>query len=211
MFSLTSADLGRSILDCGGGPASFTAEAHARGLSVVACDPIYRFSADAIEQRVQDVFPVMLNGMEADQDRFLWTRAGSPKLVAERRMAAMRFFLNDLSTGIAEGRYVAEGLPALSFPDRSFDLALSSHFLFLYSDQLSLDFHLAAIDEMLRVAGEARIFPLLDLAGRPSRHLELVLADLRDRGYKANVTPVEYEFQRGGNSMLVVRPPRLNK
>lgn len=46
---------------------------------------------------------------------------------------------------------------------RSFDLAVCSHLLFLYSEHLSEDFHVESIKELCRVAGEARIFPLLEL------------------------------------------------
>lgn len=152
IFELTPGDLKLRILDCGAGPASFTAEATERAYSVVPCDPIYRFSADDIQRRVHEVYPVMLAGMQAERDRFVWTHTGSPEQVAERRLEAMRRFLEDLPLGLQEGRYVGESLPPLPFADDSFDLALSSHFLFLYSDHLTADFHCAAVAEMLRVA-----------------------------------------------------------
>lgn len=38
---LTEADLGRRILDCPGGTASFTAEVNAAGGDAIACDAIY--------------------------------------------------------------------------------------------------------------------------------------------------------------------------
>ena len=46
--------------------------------------------------------------------------------------------------------------------DDSFDLALCSHLLFLYTDHLDAAFHIAAVQELLRVAGEVRIFPAAD-------------------------------------------------
>ena len=49
-------------------------------------------------------------------------------------------------------RYVYNELPKLSFKDNSFDLVLSSHFLFLYSEHLSLQFHIDSILEMCRVS-----------------------------------------------------------
>lgn len=204
MFALTPADLNRRIVDCGGGPASFAAEAAARGTRVVACDPLYHFSAEEIAHRIDAVVPTMVAGMEAARDRFNWTEAGSPKRHAARRLSAMRRFLADFSTGRHAGRYVTTALPALGFRDDAFDLALSSHFLFLYSDQRSITFHLAAIEEMLRVATEARMFPLLDLAGGPSRHLDPVLAEVRRRGHAARIVTVPYEFQRGGDQLLVI-------
>jgi uncharacterized SAM-dependent methyltransferase len=76
--------------------------------------------------------------------------------------------------------------------------------LFLYSEQLSKDFHIDSIKELCRVAEEVRIFPLLELGSRRSRHLELVLKALKQQGYSVEILPVEYEFQRGGNEMIRV-------
>ncbi len=58
---------------------------------------------------------------------------------------------------------------------------------------------------MCRVAREARIFPLLDLAGDPSPRLAPTLAELRNLGYEAVTERVPYEFQVGGSQMLRVR------
>ena len=142
---------GKRILDCPAGPASFTQELTALGEQAVACDPLYRFAAGQIAARVDETHPVMVAGMEAERERFVWTDAGSPARLGERRLAIMRRFLADYRAGLAHGRYVAAALPALPFGADEFDLALCSHLLFLYSAQLSADFHLAAIGEMLRV------------------------------------------------------------
>lgn len=204
MFNLSSSDLAGNILDCGAGPSSFAAEASGRGSQVVACDPLYRFSTGEISARIDETYPVMVAGMEAARDRFVWSWAGSPSQHAERRMAAMRRFLADYAVGSRRGRYVAGALPKLPFADDSFDLTLSSHFLFLYSAQLSLQFHLAAIDEMLRVASFVRIFPLLDLAGERSAHVQPIMTECRRRGYEPQLVTVPYEFQRGGNQYLQI-------
>ena len=95
-------------------------------------------------------------------------------------------------------------LPVLPFEDNSFDLALCSHFLFLYSEQLSEDFHIHAIREMCRVAGQCRVFPLLELSGKLSRHFDPVMLRLEHAGMTVDVERVEYEFQKGGNKMLRV-------
>ena len=57
----------------------------------------------------------------------------------------METFLGDYVAGAAEGRYIDAELPTLPFPDASFDLALSSHFLFLYSAQLGEEFHVMSL------------------------------------------------------------------
>jgi hypothetical protein len=89
-FALTPAELSLRILDCGGGPASFAAEAFERGHAIVACDPLYRFSPVEIGTRVREVEPFMRQAMVAERARFVWTYAGSPEEVADRRLAAMQ-------------------------------------------------------------------------------------------------------------------------
>ena len=53
MFSLTAEDLSRGVLDCGGGPASFTAEVTACGYRAVSADPLYVHSAADIRERFE--------------------------------------------------------------------------------------------------------------------------------------------------------------
>lgn len=206
MFALSPVELQGRLLDCGGGPSSFNAEMHGMGRHVISCDPIYQFDAEEISQRIDETYPKITALNEASRENFLWDRYGSPALLAEERMRTMRRFLDDYPQGKAEGRYVLGALPELPFEPASFDLALCSHLLFTYSDQFSTEFHLAAVLEMHRVAAEVRIFPLLtSFTGRPSPHLEPVITQLRERGCQAEVRTVDYEFQKGGDQMLIVR------
>ena len=114
----------------------------------------------------------------------------------------METFLGDFDAGKSAGRYVDAELPTLPFVDRSFDLALCSHLLFLYAGQLTDVFHRASVFELLRVAAEVRVFPLLELGGDVSRHVAGVVEAVRTAGYHAVVETVPYEFQRGGSQML---------
>lgn len=66
----------------------------------------------------------------------------------------MTTFLNDFEAGQKENRHITAELPNIPFNKGRFDLALSSHFLFLYSDIFSLNFHINAINETLRVSNE---------------------------------------------------------
>jgi len=119
-------------------------------------------------------------------------------------VVSMQAFLADFSAGRAEGLYVAGALPDLPFGNDAFDLALSSHLLFLYGEQLSLEVHLRSLEAMLRVAREVRIFPLLELDGSPSRHLEPVCNHLDALGHAVMRQRVTYLFQRGGDLLLTV-------
>jgi hypothetical protein len=159
MFALTPEDLRGRILDCGAGPASFNAEATGAGHQVISCDPLYRFSADAIRRRVEETADTLLADVREHADRFVWRHIESPEKRREIRLSAMDCFLEDLPAGLEGGRYRTDALPHLRFADGAFDLALCSHLLFLYSDALSLEFHLSAVEEMARVAGEVRVFP----------------------------------------------------
>ena len=116
----------------------------------------------------------------------------------------MAAFLEDYDQGNAEGRYLPHELPCLPFENGAFDLALCSHLLFTYSERLSADFHVNAVLEMCRVAKEFRIFPLLEMSGKPSRHVAAVCELLDGQGFRWSIEAVEYEFQGGANKMLRV-------
>lgn len=130
MFALSDADLKTRILGCADGPASFNAEATRRDLRVVSCDPLYRYAASQVRRRIAETYDVVLAQTRANRDEFVWDTFGSVDALGAARMAAMRDFLEDFDAGKAQGRYVEAALPALPLADRSFDLALCSHFLF---------------------------------------------------------------------------------
>ena len=205
MFALTQPDLAGRILGCGDGPASFNAEATRAGVRVVSCDPIYRFSRSELRTRIDETAEEVLAQTRRNAAEFVWTSITSVEELGTLRMSAMAAFLDDLEQGRAGGRYVEAALPGLPFGDGSFDLALCSHFLFLYTTQLGELFHQRSILELTRVAREVRIFPLLALGGAPSPLVEPNVAALRARGREVSIETVPYEFQRGGNQMLRIR------
>ena len=207
MFSLSSQDRTGHILGCADGPASFNAEMTAQGCRVVSVDPLYAFTPEAIAQRGHEAFDLMLDQARLNRQDFVWDRIGSPEALGQLRMKAQHLFLEDFPCGKAEGRYIDASLPDLPFSDGTFDLALCSHFLFLYSQQFDLEFHVLAMQEMLRVAREVRIFPLLQLGGAPSPHVQGVVAACRAAGMCAELVSVDYEFMRDGNQMLRVEEP----
>jgi ubiquinone/menaquinone biosynthesis C-methylase UbiE len=121
----------------------------------------------------------------------------------------METFLRDYEGGRRTRRYVEGELPTLPFADDAFDLALCSHFLFLYTKQLAADFHAAAVRELCRVAREVGIFPLLALGNAPSPQVAIVSDALRRDRHDVAMETVPYEFQRGGNGMLRIRMPHV--
>jgi len=204
LFSLSDADLDIRIIGIGDGPASFNAEMTALGKKVVSVDPVYAFTAYDIEQQFNAVVDNIIAQVKATPDDWVWTYHPSADDLRACRVRVLKSFLADYEQGRREGRYVNGELPRLSFTDSAFDLALCSHLLFLYSDHLSYEFHEAAILEMLRLAPEVRIFPLLTLARESSPYVDPLLDKLQSLGYRASIERVDYELQRGGNEMLRV-------
>lgn len=200
MFALSESDLSRAILDVAAGPSSFNAEMKSRGHRVVSVDPIYELSADQIGGRVEAVRHDMIEQVRQQPEQFVWGYVRSPEHLEELRLAAAKKFVADFGNEDARKRYRVGGLPKLDFQDGEFELALCSHFLFLYSDRLDEEFHVQGVREMLRVANEVRIFPLTDLSGKVSKHLEAVNCE-----FDCEVITVGYEFLRGANQMVKVK------
>ncbi|MBW4472490.1 MAG: SAM-dependent methyltransferase [Stenomitos rutilans HA7619-LM2] len=203
MFNLTDADLSKRILGVGDGPASFNAGATKLGYTVTSIDPVYQFGVAEILSRFNAVIDDIIHQVKASPNDWVWTYHQSPDNLRKNRVQAIYTFLSDYETGKAEGRYLIDALPKLAFLDRAFELALCSHFLFLYSEQLDYQFHLDSIREMLRVSQEVRIFPLLTLMRERSPHLDPVIETLTE-GYRLAIKTVPYELQKGGNEMLII-------
>lgn len=202
MFGLSSSNLDKSILGCGDGPASFNSTMNKKNKKVVSIDPIYQLSKEDIEKRIEETYEIVLSQTSQNKDKFVWTKIKDVAELGDIRMKAMKEFLDDYNLGKTEKRYIFAELPTLPFKDLQFDLALSSHFLFLYTDNLSLDFHMKAIDEMLRVSKEVRIFPILDVNVERSPYVDKVIEKYNKEGFIAEEVEVNYEFQKGGNKML---------
>jgi hypothetical protein len=202
MFALSGDDLGKRILGCSDGPASFNCTLTKSGGSVVSIDPIYQFSAEEIASRIKETYSIVMEQTRQNLQEFLWTDIRSVEELGHVRTTAMRDFLMDYETGKCEGRYISAELPQLPFPDGAFDLALCSHFLFLYGEHFDKTFHLLSLRELCRVAREVRVFPILELGSIRSRHADELASTFASEGCDVRIERVAYEFQKGGNEML---------
>jgi len=203
MFDLDPAALPASILDCSGGVAGFTAEAGRLGATAVAVDPAYGLTRDELAvlgsadlergSAIADLYP----------DRFTFDWYGDPERRVTLRKSALAQFLMDLATH--PDRYVAGQLPQLPLRDNVFDLAVCSHLLFTWADQLGLEWHRAALLELVRVAREVRVFPtVVQGPGEPVPFWDELMADLASGGLRTERRRVPYKFQVGADTMLVV-------
>lgn len=205
MFMLSNEEMASRILGVGDGPASFNSEMKALGHTVASIDPIYAFSTVQIEQRIEKNYDTVISQVKQKPDDFVWDFFANPEHLGRYRLETMQTFLQDFEMGKVQGRYLAQSLPKLLFGDGQFDLAVCSHLLFLYSDQLSFDFHRESIQELCQVSGEVRIFPLPALDCSKSPHILPIQSYFHDMGFTVDICPVPYEFQKGGNEMMRIR------
>ncbi len=208
MFRLTEDDLKKKFAGFGDGPACFNRELTERGGSAVSFDPIYQFSRKDIERRINEVRVTVMEQTRQNRDNYIWTKIKSPEELENLRMSAMKRFLEDYDKGRAEGRYVYHELPdRLPFEADHFDIGLSSHFLLMYTS-LGYDFHVAAMTEMLRVCREIRVFPTVDLDAEKTELIDKVISHFREM-FRVEIVSTDYEFQKGGNKMLIIGKERL--
>ena len=206
MFRLSKEDLQSKILGCGDGPSSFNFEVTKFGGDITSIDPIYQFSKNEIQQRIDETSSVVSEQLKQNQNDFVWKNIKSVDELIDIRLTAMNNFIKDYENGKKEERYIHQELPKLSFKNDSFDLVLSSHFLFLYSEHFDLQFHIDSILEMCRISkNEVKIFPLLDLKNQKSEYLEPILEVLSNKGFEAEIIKTNYEFQKGANELLSIK------
>lgn len=206
MFFLSELDLKKRILGCGDGPASFNAELTDLGGHVVSVDPIYQFSSEQIRSRIDEAYPQIMEQVSIHKNDYVWKNIRNPEELGRIRMAAMKTFLSDYDNHKDENRYINASLPTLPFADAEFELALCSHYLFLYSEHVTQEQHILSITELCRVANEVRIYPLLSIDNnKESPHLAPVIDVIEEAGIHATLVPVNYEFQKGATKMLVAR------
>lgn len=199
MFGL-SADLqslqGCTVLDCPGGPSSFTATLAAAGIDAVACDPLYALTN------------AQLRSKQADAQGLLSPFAGAAEPADWldqkhlHQQAAFEIFLADRDA--YPRRYLAAALPCLPFPDDHFDLVCSGHLLFSYAPfeegglmargGFDLDWHHSALLELCRVSKkEVRIYPAHTNALIAQRHhYAQSLLDHLPPGWRGEFTTPRY-------------------
>ncbi|MFC9085922.1 methyltransferase domain-containing protein [Nocardiopsis dassonvillei] len=204
MFALADHDLSLRILDCPGGAAGFVAAAGARGTDAVAVDPQYGPGRENLgELALRENEHKHAELVDGGTD-FVWTWFEGPEQYTRLRSESARAFARDIAA--RPDRYVEGSLPHLPFPDRSFDLVLSSHLLFSYGAQMDEDFHRQALLELVRVSRwQVRLYPLFlhaDFRRYPA--LEAMREALAAYGVASRVEPVDYAFDPGDEEMLVL-------
>ena len=207
LFALDNTNADEVILDAAAGVSSFCAEANALGYRVTASDQIYAYDADTIETRCTDDLKRVMALLPPVADQYVWDYFPDiPTLTAQRERAYRAFVADFREHG--HDRYVPTTYPHTAFANNQFTLALVSHLLFLYDDQLDYAFHKATLGELLRVTSrEIRVFPLVNLRYFRSPFVDQLMHDPDFAAHTFKIVPVDYKFLKGGDEMLVITQP----
>jgi hypothetical protein len=210
MFSIDDIDHLKKyrILDCPSGASSFVAEAHNKhGINIVGCDPLFGKDPKILQEQGDQDIEYVVERVSISPNLYKWDFYSSVEELRNFRKLALNQFISDYKLG-TERRYVKAELPKLPFEDRSFDLVLSGHFLFTYAHKFGFPFILSSIKELVRVcSGEVRIYPLQKSSFKPYERMPDLLYILKNQsGIACDIVPVPFEFQKGSNKMLCLRP-----
>jgi SAM-dependent methyltransferase len=190
------------VLDCPSGASSFVATAKSYGIVAKGCDILYRYDLAALFlQGEKSIEKIYADTSWMAENNFAFYH--SIERHKEHRKGALELFYTDYNT---EDYHFTE-LPRLPYKDESFDLILSSHLLFVYDDKLDLAFHEATITEMLRVAKEVRIFPLVDYKNShadKAQNLSPFAYEIAKK-FGGEILKVDFEFQKNAGYMMRIR------
>lgn len=147
------------FLDCASGASAFGAELRARGGQVLSADPLYGAGLDAVRERALHNLNNCERWLGTHTDVIDWDHLGSPAAYRRNGLRSLALFSADFAAH--PDRYLAAPLPAIPLGDDTVDVALCANFLFAYADTFDIDFHVAAITELARVArSEVLIHPI---------------------------------------------------
>ncbi len=194
---------GCKILDPPAGASSFVAEANKRGIHAVGCDPLFGDDLEVLIKRGKADIEHVIERASLVTHLYNWDFYTSMDVLKGYRTLALRQFEEDYPVGILENPYIKAELPRLPFCDKSFDLVLSGHFLFTYSDKFDYSFHNNSVLELFRVSSkEVRIYPIQGPNAQPYEYIEVLISELKRKNIVAKILPIPFEFQRGSNQML---------
>jgi len=107
MFLLSQKDLqSKKILGCGDGPSSFNFEVTQLQGDITSIDPIYQFTKDEIQSRIDETSSVVSKQLKQNKNDFVWKNIKSVDELINIRLTAMSNFINDYENGKNEKRYI---------------------------------------------------------------------------------------------------------
>lgn len=209
MFDIPASLSSHKILEIACGPTAVNYELTQNHIQTISCDPWFESDAKKVQKHFLENFDLQIQNIHRHPDRFDVNRYGGLDRLIQKRQEGMQLFFDDYSKGFQEHRY--QGLnfkKTLPFENSSFDLALCANYLFTDLVEQNVDFHVAAIKEMARVAYDVRIYPLTNYKAQPSEILGPVLLALQLLGYQVSVQDVSFRFVPESKAMLRIQSGR---
>lgn len=204
MFGISKDVLaGKKVLDVAAGVSNYCAIANVFGLDVTAVDPIYNLSPNEIQVRAEQDLDQVLNQLPYNKSNYNWSFYGDLNGVRVSRVKAYQTFLKDFERN--KTRYVTGDVLALPFADKSFDVSLVSHLMFLFDHLFNETEQILIFKELVRVTKEEiLIFPTKNLAGENSKWVDLIIKNSEFLNIHFKIERSEFEFQKGNSLRLRV-------
>lgn len=204
MFNLNLEQIkDEKILDCAGGASTFTAKMTGNGYKVKAVDLLYDKDPDFLQQRCKTHLNALIKSLASLEHLFVWNFFKDLSDLKSHRMNVCHQFFNDYQK-FRESQYIKGDILNLPFKDNAFHKVLSSHLLFIYDHRLSYNFHIDAINEMLRVSSkEVLIYPLVKHKNKKSEYVKGIMDDLGEN-MDIKLEKVDYEFRKGATQMMKI-------
>ena len=204
MFGLTETDLNSRLLEYNCGATAVNAELRQENRSIISCDPLFSLEKNDFVHTVNKTFDQAVCDLRNASKQYDFSYYGGFEALVEKRRQGIETCLADYEQGVIEGRYLPCEEDVVPFENFSFDLAISTNYLFSSISPQGTDFHLQCIRELTRVAKEVRIFSLMDRDGQPSPLIGPVLLGLQQANYGVEIRTVDYQLQQGDQAMLRV-------
>jgi SAM-dependent methyltransferase len=182
------------VLDVASGASSFVAELSKRGYDAVAVDPLYKLSLEEMNEFGKKEIEIATQKLDKIKHLFVWESYKSIESHNQIRLNSFQQFLESYAT---EENYISAALPSLPFDNETFSLILCNHFLFLYQEQFDYEFHLKAINELIRITkkgGVIRIYPLVGFKNESYPYLDKLIKTLSNNGVEIELTSTNFRF-----------------
>ena len=195
------------ILDVAAGASSFVAEANKRGYDAVTVDPLYSLTVEQMTLHGQKEMKEATEKLAKNMSFLSWDSYKNLEEHDKIREESFKLFLNHYRENSIEKRFITGTLPNLPFDDETFSLVLCNHFLFLYQEQFDLEFHLQAIQEMIRVTkkgGMIRIYPLVGFKNERYPYLDELIEAVNDENIVVKITDTTFRFVPAATELLTI-------
>lgn len=204
MFGLSPGLNKLKILEFACGPTAINQELTAKDSDIISCDPWFIGDLELMRSRFLKSFQEQLKRIEQYPQRFDFDKYGGMDFFIAKRERGMQTFFNDFEDGFSCGRYRSLEHETLPFESARFDLALCSNYFFADLPEQDLEFHIHWIQELTRVAGEVRFYPLTDQDGQISHVLGQLLVVLQQNHFQVAIENVPFRLVPASKAMLKI-------